>query len=128
MGIIITAVIVAIVIVGLAVAARYWSGRGGVYTVEGTITWLDPENRKASLHYTSPRKGKTREKMVRVPKECEILLDGKPAEFGDIRAGDRVTVKVSWNRATREIIPTWVSVDRRVSAAATAVVDQAASS
>lgn len=84
--------------------------------VEGTVTWVDAENREASLEFVNPLNGELMEKKADVPEECELKLNGQPAELSDFRAGDQAEIKVLFLRKEKKIIPLSVGVKRETEA------------
>ncbi len=106
-------VIAIAVLIGVVVGvARQFVGGKRVYTVEGVITYLEPETRMAGFEFKHPRDGSLREKTAKVPADCEILLNGKPAEMKDLKVGDRGKVVGSWTKRTKELIPLSVRINR----------------
>ena len=79
------AIVAVIVVVLVALAALFRIAGSGVrvLTIEGTITWISVADRQVSLQYISPRKGKLREKTVKVPEDCEIHLNSKLIGLND---------------------------------------------
>ncbi len=116
---IISIVVVVVFVAGLALVTRLANPDIRVFVVEGTITWLNAAERKMSIQYTSPRKRKLREKTADVPEDCEIILDGKPASLGDLKAGDLIELKVEYQKSTKKLRPIWGKVNRSAKAAAT---------
>jgi hypothetical protein len=113
--------ILAAIIVALGVAAyAIYSKMPKTYTIQGTITWLDPAQQRASLQFISPRKGEIRDRTMDVPPTCEILLHGKPAALGDLKVGDHVVAKVWWQKSTNETRLLRVEADRPAGSASSA--------
>jgi hypothetical protein len=105
-------VVVAVAVLGgLTVAQSLLSGPREE-GVDGTITYVDPETRTATLEFISPRNGKQMEMKGTVPPECEILLNGMPAKMEDIKAGDKAHVTARWDKKTKEAVPLKVTVTR----------------
>jgi hypothetical protein len=121
---IIGGVVLGVVVIALAVVPRIIMAVK-VFTVPGTVTHIDVEGRKAGLEFISPIDGKRAEKLAEIPPDCEITLNGAPAEMEDIRPGDSAKVTARYNRKKKLIVPLSVEVTRtaaeeRPSATATA--------
>lgn len=112
-GVKILIVLAIAVLIGVVVTvAQQLAGGKRVYTVEGVITYLEPDTRTAGFEFKHPRDGSLREKTAKVPEECEILLNGKPATMKDLKVGDRGKVVGSWTKKTKELIPLSVRITR----------------
>lgn len=86
-------------LIGLAVVVAIIGG-GAWYalrprdrTVHGTVLALDPATRTATLRFVQRRTGKVYEWTRKVPTECQITLNGQPAQLADLRPGDEVDVR-----------------------------------
>jgi hypothetical protein len=98
--------------VGALSAYQYVQTRVMVLEVNGTITHLDAQTRKASLEFVSPRNGKLTEMSCEVPPECTLQLNGAPAALEEFKAGDRADVTVRWDRKKKLAVPLSVNVER----------------
>lgn len=89
------------VIVGAAVllvAAAAVLSRGspsGAKPVNGVMTYVDAAKRLGAAEILDPRTNVQREMLGEFPPDCAITVNGKPAEFADLRVGDRVKVVAS---------------------------------
>ncbi len=104
-----------LVVVVIAVAipvgiklARYFTRS---VTVDGTITWLDPEAREASFEFVVPWKGEFMELRTPVPDDCEIAIGEASAAMAELRPGDKAKITATFNKARKQIIPVKVVVN-----------------
>jgi len=105
--------VAAVVVVGGVFAVRYLVlSRDRLLTLQGTITRLDSETRRVSIEFAHPRNGKHVEFAREVPPDCEIQINGQPAQLSDLRAGDTARVKAIWNKHTKQGKPLSVEVSR----------------
>jgi hypothetical protein len=79
--------------------------------IEGTITWLDPEERRASMEFIVPWKGEFVEITADVPEDCPITMDGEPVEMNEIRPGDVATITAKYNKKQKILRPVSVEVE-----------------
>jgi hypothetical protein len=101
--------IVVVAMVGITVVRRLTRERDR--TITATILAIDPQARTASIEFVHPKTGKTLELEGRVPEECDIQIDGRPAKLSDLRVGERaevngtihanITLSANWVRVTR---------------------------
>lgn len=81
-------------------------------TVDGVITHVDVEKRKASAEFEGPWDGELKNRTANVPPDCEITLNGKAVPLEAIRAGDQAQIRGKMIRDTKEIELFWVHATR----------------
>jgi hypothetical protein len=88
-----------LVVAGFAVAAILiavlsLNGPGEkVKTVSGRIRSIDTAARTASLEIVHPKTGEKLLLEGRVPLDCDIRIDDRPATLADLRPGERIEVE-----------------------------------
>jgi hypothetical protein len=80
-------------------------------TVDGTITWLDPETETASFEFIVPWKGEFMELQTAVPDDCVILIGQEKVSMDRIRPGDKATITAKFNKGFKQIIPVKVRIE-----------------
>lgn len=80
-------------------------------TVEGTITWLDPQARMASFEFIVPWKGEFMELQTPVPDDCVIRIGREEVPMSAIRPGDKASITARFNKGLKQIIPVKVVID-----------------
>lgn len=108
----ILAVAVVVVLAGGWAGYQWLKYRPRQRDVEGTVTWVDADQRKASIEFIADWDNERKEKTATVPEDCEILLNGEPADLAQIRAGDQASVKAIYYRKTKELELLEVKVTR----------------
>lgn len=93
-NIVIAVVAVAIIVVAVVVVRRFTA----VHDVKGTITYLDPARRVASVEVIDPANGKTREFRGFAADDCVVIINGQPAQLTDLRLGDTAQIRVRVER------------------------------
>jgi hypothetical protein len=117
----------AMVVIGLSITTYVETRPYTTYTVNGTITWLNPEGNQAALEYKRARTGQSLITSLTLPAECEIRLNRWPAKLADLRVGDHALVTVRWMKAIKELRVLLIQVDRAEPTAADAPAGQARS-
>jgi hypothetical protein len=81
-------------LVALLVLGFYLRSRSGPKSiaVKATVLGISPGTRSATLEYVHPNSGQRLQGSGSIPMNCEILIDGRPGQFTDIRPGDAVTI------------------------------------
>jgi hypothetical protein len=112
-GFVATAIAVAVFATG-GFAFKEWILPRIPFTVEieGTITRITPQERTATVEFTNPKDGKLIELQEKVPEECEIYLNGKPATLDELETGDSVWISAKFVKQTKTITPKVVKVNR----------------
>ncbi len=108
---IIIAVIGIVVVVSLGVAYLRLMPRELVRTITGTILSIDATGRTASIAFVHPKTGQTHELTGRVPPECDIQINGQPAQMTDLKIGERIEVNGTLH-SDNSISANWVHVTR----------------
>jgi hypothetical protein len=108
---IIIAVIGIVVVITLGVTFMRLMPGEQVRTINATIVSIDAVNRTASIAFVHPKTGQTLELKGSVPPECDIQINGKPAQMSDLKSGERaevngtirrdMTLSANWVRVTR---------------------------
>ncbi len=60
--------------------------------IEGTITAVNVSLRTASVEFVHPKTGQTMTISSEIPPDCDIQIDGKPAQLEDVRVGESARV------------------------------------
>jgi hypothetical protein len=111
---------VAPIVVGLVVVLAlggwgvyYWlKNRTWTAEINATITWIDPQARRATVEAVIPWSGNLKEVTADVPPDCKITINGEAATMSDLIPGDKVRIKGTYNGRTKEKTPLWVKVTR----------------
>lgn len=80
--------------------------------VSGRIVAIDAASRRAELEFAHPKTGQIIRLAGDVPPDCEVRIDGRPAELADLRPGDNVVVFGSLYRLTGSVTAKWVRATR----------------
>lgn len=78
-----------------------------------TITKLNTATRSGEIEFIHPKSGRTQKVSAQhIPEDCEVLINGQPAELSDVQVGDTVAVRgLVYPDYTVE--PRWVRVTRQ---------------
>ena len=95
-------VVVIVIGAGALVGIRSLAGPPG-HEGQGTITAIDLANRRATVEAIDPANGIKRDYVGSVPKDCPISINGKPAQFEDLKEGDLARVRVHSDRKAEKI-------------------------
>jgi hypothetical protein len=83
--------VVVVSIGGAIVVPRFIPG--ATHEAQGTITYIDPEELTLSVEVVDPANGTTREYTAIVPADCAITINGRPAQFADLRVDDTIRAR-----------------------------------
>src|SRR5438034_5850483 len=88
-------VIIVIACVAAISAVAYWNqiNKATLKEKDATIVSLDPAARTARIRIIHPKTGEAFELAGDVPSECEIFIDGRPAQMSELTPGETVRVK-----------------------------------
>lgn len=82
-----------------------------VRTVIGTITHINLATRTATIEFIHPKSGRTLAIDGTAPPDCDIRIDGQPAQLTDLRIGEEVEVEGTIH-GDMTITANWVRVAR----------------
>lgn len=82
--------------------------------ITGRVLAIDVASRKAAMEFTHPKTGKTFQLDGHVPPECDIQIDGKPAQLTDLKVGETIDVFGTLYR-NGNMEAKWVKVSRTAS-------------
>jgi hypothetical protein len=93
----------------VAISLALQGATGTAHTVEGIVSHIDLSTRTAAIELIQKKTGLPIEVSSQVPPNCDIRIDGRPADLADLRVGQRVrvharlhtdrTITVEWVRA-----------------------------
>jgi hypothetical protein len=91
--------VVVVLIGGAIVVPRFISG--ATHEAQGTITYINPQELTLSIEVVDPANGTTREYTAVVPADCAITINGRPAQFADLRVDDTIHARARIERGDR---------------------------
>jgi len=89
---IIIAIVAILVVGGVFVGIKKRDDQKLAKQTPGTITAIDLATGKATIEIVIPQTGEKQPYTSKIPSNCEITINGKPAKLEDVQVGDRVII------------------------------------